>query len=293
MGKYAGLRFVNVIMPRLPRQCITSYHTVMNMPRSPILIAVAIVLLIVGGGIFWRSQQRTADTQTAPPLPHLDTITTPLQQVEKKIEDVVKKTEEKIDTTIHPITTLSVPFTSQAPFGDWDDPRQQDGCEEASLIMVWHWRNKTPLTSADALKEILTMSHWSEEHIGEYLSTSAADTAKIFREYYKTTDITVRYDITAEDIKAELAKGKVIIVPSDGRELHNPNFKQPGPPEHMLVVIGYDERRDEFVTNDPGTRNGKGYRYSATTLMNAIGDYPTGHHLPNPNPRTAMLVVEP
>ena len=31
---------------------------------------------------------------------------------------------------------LNVPFTSQAPFGEWSDPRHQDGCEEAAALMA-------------------------------------------------------------------------------------------------------------------------------------------------------------
>jgi hypothetical protein len=39
----------------------------------------------------------------------------------------------------------------------------------------------------------------------------------------------------------------------------------------MLVIVGYDS--NGFITNDPGTRKGEGYRYSFATLMAAIHDW--------------------
>lgn len=32
-----------------------------------------------------------------------------------------------------------VPFAAQAPFGEWSDKRQQDGCEEVSALMAVKW----------------------------------------------------------------------------------------------------------------------------------------------------------
>jgi hypothetical protein len=41
--------------------------------------------------------------------------------------------------TVRPNINISVPFTSQAPLGQWKDERQQDGCEEASAAMAMAW----------------------------------------------------------------------------------------------------------------------------------------------------------
>ena len=54
----------------------------------------------------------------------------------------------------------------------------------------------------------------------------------------------------------------------------------------MLVLTGYDE--DEFITNEPGTKNGAGYRYSIDVIMNAMHDL----HRPLEEGRKAVLVVE-
>lgn len=187
----------------------------------------------------------------------------------------------------------TVPFTAQAPFGDWQDPRQQDGCEEASMVMAWHWLNGTSFTKSQALEEILALSKFEEKTIGEWRSTNAADTAKIFKEFYRYDNLQVRYDISVDDIKAALAEGNLVLVPTDGRRLGNPYYRSPGPPEHMLVIFDYDQKTDEFITNDPGTRRGQNYRYKSAVVMQAIVDYPTGHRELNPNPRTAMITIAP
>ena len=59
---------------------------------------------------------------------------------------------------LNEVTTFvnyDVPFTSQAPTGNWDDERQQDGCEETSALMAMLWvRNKT-ITAKQAETEIM------------------------------------------------------------------------------------------------------------------------------------------
>ena len=188
---------------------------------------------------------------------------------------------------------LNVPFMAQAPTGNWSDPRQQDGCEEASVLMAMHWVNGTsPGTAAQAEQAIIAMADWEEEQYGNYHDTNARDTVeRLFKGYSRYSQAVARYGITVEDIKAELTAGKLVIVPANGRMLGNPNYTPPGPLYHMLVVKGYDPKTNQFITNDPGTRKGAGYRYTAATLFNAINDYPTGNHLPITTTTKAMIVV--
>jgi SanA protein len=189
---------------------------------------------------------------------------------------------------------LDAPFISQAPFGNWSDPRKQDGCEEAAAIMAMAWVNGEKLTPQIADKKIDEISAYEEKTYSNFHDTNAQDTAqRIFREFFKYDNIKVKYDITKEDIKQELFKGNLIIVPTDGQLLNNPNYTPPGPTTHNLVVIGYDISTNEFITNDPGTRNGKGYRYDENILESALLDYPTGNHEKVEEIKTAMIVVLP
>lgn len=173
----------------------------------------------------------------------------------------------------------NVPFTSQAPFGGWADRRQQDGCEEASALMAVKWARGQSLTKDEALNEITGISDWLLKKYGEYRDISAQDAVDwIFKDYFKYNKVVLVRDINVNDIIEELNKGNLIITPMNGQIMHNPNYKAPGPPRHMIVIRGYDPALKEFITNDPGTRNGELYRYDATVLYEAIRDYPTGYH---------------
>jgi hypothetical protein len=88
------------------------------------------------------------------------------------------------------------------------------------------------------------------------------------------------------DIKKELAKGNPVIVPTAGRQLHNPNFRQPGPIYHMLVVKGYEG--DNFITMDVGTRNGYNYVYGQKVLFHAIADWQ--NDAPNQSAKTMVVI---
>lgn len=185
----------------------------------------------------------------------------------------------------------NVPFTVQAPFGEWNIATFQNGCEEAALTMAAYWVSGKPLTKEIAKKEILVLASFENKKHGQSVDTSAKDTEKLFKEYYNITTTEVHTDIVMTDIEETLASGAIVIVPADGRKLQNPNYKQPGPTTHMLVVIGYDAKKKEFITNDSGTRKGKGYRYKENILYEAIRDYPTGDHLSINGIKKNMIVV--
>ncbi len=177
------------------------------------------------------------------------------------------------------VLIANVPFTSQAPFGDWADQRQQDGCEEASALMAIKWARGQSLAKEEALKEITGISDWLLKKYGEYRDISGQDAVDwIYKDYFNFNKAVLVKDITVNDIIEELAKGNLVITPMNGQIMHNPNYKAPGPPRHMIIIRGYDPAMKEFITNDPGTRLGELYRYDATILYAAIRDYPTGYH---------------
>lgn len=186
-----------------------------------------------------------------------------------------------------------VPFAPQAPLGNWQDLRQENGCEETSAIMAMAWvRGKGKFVPAEAEKEIIAIADYELEKYGDFHDTSAKDTAiRIFNDYFNYDNIEVKYNVDAKDIKGELVKGNLVIVPVNGQKLKNPFYKPPGPIEHMIVVVGYDNDNKEFITNDPGTKHGEKYRYKEEILEGALQDYPTGFHEPIPEIKTAMIVV--
>lgn len=202
--------------------------------------------------------------------------------------EIVEKITEKKNVL------LDVPFVSQAPFGNWGDPRKQDGCEEAAAIMAMAWVNNEKLTSRATDEKINEISAYEEKTYGNFHDTNAQDTAKrIFKEFFVYSSVEVKYGITKENIKQELFKGNLVIVPTNGTLLNNPNYTLPGPTTHNLVVIGYDISTNEFITNDPGTRRGEKYRYNEDVLEGALLDYPTGNHEEIEEIKTAMIVILP
>lgn len=187
--------------------------------------------------------------------------------------------EDKEKVFINRSTLLNIPFTSQAPFGNWADLRQEDGCEEASVLMIMSWIDKWDLAPEKAEQEIIAISEYEQTLFGEFRETSLQDTAnRILRSYFGYDNFEIRYGIDAKDIKSELYKGNAVIVAVNGQILLNPFYTPPGPRDHMIVIQGYDHDTKEFITNDPGTRHGEGFRYTEDLLIQSLQDYPTGNH---------------
>lgn len=215
------------------------------------------------------------------------------KEVEQNVEvEVLKKEEDSVEQMEIKNVSLEVPFSAQAPFGNWSDVRKQEGCEEAVVIMAMAWVRGEGLTPQEADDRINEISVLEEKELGTFQDTSAKDTVEIiFQKYYKYDNVEIIYEIGKDDIKAELSKGNLILVPTNGRLLMNPNYTPPGPTTHYLLVSGYDPLAKEFITHDPGTRNGEKYRYDEDILESALLDYPTGSHEKIEEEKTAMIIV--
>jgi hypothetical protein len=170
----------------------------------------------------------------------------------------------EIPTTLE----LKVLFAQQAPFSNWNEITQET-CEEASMIMADKYFKGQPLNDGIMEQELEKLLAWQNER-GYQIDLTAEETAFTLREYFGLTAELSR-QVEINRIKAELAKGNLVILPVAGRLLKNPNFKQPGPVYHMLVVKGYNTK--EFITNDPGTRNGNSYKYPYERLIDAVHDW--------------------
>jgi len=166
---------------------------------------------------------------------------------------------------------LNVAFTSQAPFAAWDQDHEEF-CEEAAVLMVGrYWKNLGIKDKADAEAALQELKTWEIDNLGFYYDTTAAETATIFTGLYGLTYDLVE-DPTVSTIKRAVAADKPVIVPTDGRALGNPNFRQPGPVYHNLVIKGYTDD-GKFITNDPGTRKGADYVYDESVVMDAMHDW--------------------
>lgn len=216
--------------------------------------------------------------------------------IPKKEEEEIDIIEEKKEAvSIQPVKDellpekifIKVPFTSQAPYANWDE-KHEEACEEASLIMVKYYLDGKNLNKDIAEKEIQNLIKFQLEKYGDYRDSDATGIIQLAEDYYKINNLKAVYDFSKEDIKKELAKGRPIIIPAAGRLLGNPNFTAPGPLYHNLVLTGYEG--DIVITNDPGTRKGEGYRYDIDVLFGAIHDFP-GKKEDIEKGRKAMIVI--
>lgn len=189
------------------------------------------------------------------------------------------------------VSVPGVPFTPQAPWGDWSLPFGE-ACEEASVLMAVSWaRGIRTLSPVQAEREILSQVSFENHTFGYNHDTSLAQTLKLFTRHYGYRNVSLRYDITLQDIKRELASGNVVLVPVAGALLGNPYYTSP-PPYHMVVIRGYDDVAGEFIVNDPGTRYGAGFRYSSGRLWDAVHDW-TGSEETILTGRKGIIVVYP
>lgn len=183
---------------------------------------------------------------------------------------------------------LDVPFTSQAPSQNWDMPFQE-ACEEASAIMVdAYYKGRSGVLPADEMeKEIRDLVAYEQKTLGHYEDTSATEMVTWIKGYFGYEDVRMLPVRNAEDIQRAVANGYPVLLMADGKKLQNPNFRNGGPPYHVVVVKGYS--KGKFITNDPGTRKGKDYLYTFERLMDAAHDW-TGKAA---NGSPVMLIVMP
>ena len=265
----------------------------------PILILIAALL----AGFFltnaWKKNssvsQKNAQAETAEP----STISVAEKTEPEKITPAANQSEqpaEPVATPTQSIILQAVPFVVQAPFANWSDPNFQNACEEASMVMAMGWvNNEKTISPAEAQKRILAIIGFENKTLGYSADTNAFDMEKIFQQYFKHKNVVAQENVTLADLKAQLGAGNLVLVSVFGQALKNPNFTAPGPIAHMLVLIGYDPTTQEFITNDPGTKHGAGYRYDENLLFGAIWEYPSGKTIPPvPTPskmKKAMLSV--
>ncbi|MBI5135492.1 C39 family peptidase [Candidatus Uhrbacteria bacterium] len=272
-------------------------HTFQKHNVYPSLTLLLLATAMIGGAIVMLSREHlpigqsdeSQPTTAAPSSPEQPSTNSPAPADDSKTSALLTRPPKN---SAQEQIRITVPFFSQAPYGQWDDPRHQDGCEEASAIMAVAWAQQKSWTTQQANTLIEEIAAYQERNFGNYHDTSVEDTAeRILKGYFTFSNFEVQSNVTVTDIRTALEAGNIVIIPADGKKLKNPYFTNGGPERHMLVVIGYNPSTNQFITNDPGTRHGAGYRYSSATIQAAIRDYPSGYHEPITSLPTAMIVV--
>lgn len=168
-------------------------------------------------------------------------------------------------------TRLPVPFTSQAPYGDWAEP-WQNACEEATIAMVdAYYTNDNFSSRAHARDEIMHIFDLKEEMFGASLDETVAVMTDLINTHF-SWHATIVNNPSIAQIKAEIDAGRPVILPASGVELSNPHFRS-DPNYHTVVITGYDDARREFITHEPGTQFGLDFRYPYDRIVAAMHDF--------------------
>ncbi len=205
------------------------------------------------------------------------------EQRDQKVSNPQKESQEgateeaKGSASTEPPTqvSLAVPYVNEAPDGNWTGP-WKNACEEAAIVMVERfYKGQAAVSVADAKAALRRLFAVQDERWGSNANSDAARTAELANSLGLFT-ATVVTKPTLEDIKKELAAKRPVITLHKGFDLGNKNipFLPTGSSYHVLVLIGYDDTAQEFITNDDGDEKaGKGRRYAYSTVMNSMHDY--------------------
>lgn len=181
---------------------------------------------------------------------------------------------------------LGVPFTSQAPERDWEQP-WQDACEEAAILMLDAYYKGYGLSPLFAKEEILKLISW-EEDLGWGGSINIEKIKQLAEEYFGFIGRTkIIEDPTVDQIKDFVRSGNPVLVVADGRILPNQYYTDGGPDYHALIIRGFTET--EFITNDPGINTGTNFIFPIDDVMDSIRDWNNGDVK---NGRRVILVIE-
>lgn len=167
---------------------------------------------------------------------------------------------------------LLVPFTSQAPEGNWDQP-WQDACEEAAVLMLDAYYSSYKVSPFFARDEIIKMVAWQDERGWGY-SIPMSNVLEFAHAHVKGRTFSIVEKPSVEDLKRSIAHGHPVLAVAYGKDLPNPYYSGDGPEYHALIIKGYTDTH--FITNDPGTRHGADFPYTYEDLMNAIHDWNDG-----------------
>lgn len=185
-----------------------------------------------------------------------------------------------------PSTNIDVPFTSQAPVGNWSEP-WKNACEETSIYMVSSFYADDTIKRDQAIKhikEIITAKN-------KEFQVSADESLEKISELIALLGLPWKTEIvenpSLEDIKKQLAKNQPIIAPVFAPALH---YTAGGPDYHVMVITGYDDKTNEFIVNDPALKNGKGIRFKYDLFMTAIHDLNQANYKAG---RKALLFTKP
>lgn len=169
---------------------------------------------------------------------------------------------------------IKTAFIQQAPEKNWGEP-WQDACEEASLLTVdYFYKNINSITIEENRDAILKMIEF--ENTQNFSNDMNISQMVVVAQKYLNYQTKIIDNPTVEDIKKFTSQDIPVIVPASGKVLYqeNKHFNSGGPYYHSLVILGYDNNKQQFIVHDVGTKAGAYFKYSYNLLIESIHDFP-------------------
>lgn len=163
---------------------------------------------------------------------------------------------------------IDVPFSSQAPAGNWSEP-WKNACEETSIYMVSSFYADDTIKRDEAIKRIKEIIAAKNEEFNVSADESLERIAELIELLGLPWTTEIVKNPSIEDVKKQLAGNQPIIAPVFAPALR---YSVGGPDYHVMVMTGYDDKTGEFIVNDPAFKNGKGIRFKYDLFMKAIHD---------------------
>jgi Peptidase_C39 like family len=248
-------------------------------------IAAAIAAAVLLGGATGAAARHYLNASVASP---------PLQGVTSVTAQPIPTTTAvgtAAPTVLPDRVLLQVPFTKQAPLGNW--AAHQESCEAANLTMLrfyWSGNRSVVLDPKTADGYIRTIDSWKPQpDLNDKMMGQLAQ-----RHWgYAYEILPNNPDVIAE----QLAQGRPLLAEVRTHGLGNPHypgyanhFEETGwSVPHFVTIIGYD--KTGVWLNDPGITLGRGYHITYAQLTHAIADL--GQHHPALNNGNVLLLIAP
>lgn len=243
-----------------------------GLAMKKLIVLVAVLVVLGGGYLYWAK----AGKYIKEPVPDAIPIGTVVHENFEEVPEVILGADKKVENEekkplpLPKELNLSMPFYSQAPFGNWDYP-WQEACEEASVLLVANAYYDYQWSKEEFRDEILRIIEWEMETYGSYEHTDIDQTSRMMNEHLRLR--TVIYDNPKyEDLQRMLANGHLVVITFSGKELGNPFYTDGGPVYHAMVLKGYKEG-EKLIFHDVGTRRGEDYVYTWDTISKSMRDW--------------------
>ena len=248
------------------------------------LALVTLVALAVGGAAGTEARQLLDARLHAQPLPGVTAVRA------QPLPDSGQGTVVAAPSVLPDHILLQVPFTTQAPLGNW--AQHQESCEAANLTQLWfYWNHSSAIVidprTADGY--IHMIDGWKPQQ-----DLDDAMLGEMAQERWGYTYTVIPDNPTS--IAEQLSAGRPLLAEVRTHGLGNghypgyySHYEQTGwSVPHFVTIIGYDATG--VWLNDPGISWGRGYHITYAQLTHAIADL-NQHHPALANGDVLLLIA--